>query len=439
MSGLPATSPGAEAPFQTPGQGRLQVVENGTSTEPRRPRRVLVVDDSRTIREQLRRLLRDQFECECASGVEEALALARARPPDVIVSDVLMEPLDGLQLCLRVRAEPVLRGVAIILITSTEAPDGKALGLESGADDFVNKPVRPRELLARVRSLAERRVLQQQLEQCNQELASARDALLLAQRQVLEAEKTTTFATVAGGFAHEINNPLAVVASGVNHLVELARELAATQGAPALQQEVEEVASDVVPSIERITRLIRDLGTLSSQVTAQPVPVDVLEEVRRALLISKDRLEGVDLELRLDEPLSLLLYPGYLTQLTLSLLSNALDAVVGRPGPRVRLSVARSEGGVELRMEDNGAGMTEGTLAKAFEPFFTTKATGEGAGLGLATCYALVRRLGGDLRLESRIGSGTVAVLSLRPAPSADSAFVRLRGPQLAGAGEVVS
>ena len=103
--------------------------------------RIFVVDDSKTLRVQLQQMLKTEFDCQAFSDGPSALEAALAQPPDLILSDVVMEPYDGYELCRRVREQPLLKDVPLVLLTSSEDRDGRALGLEQGADDYLAKPV----------------------------------------------------------------------------------------------------------------------------------------------------------------------------------------------------------------------------------------------------------------------------------------------------------
>ena len=110
--------------------------------------KVLVVEDSRTMRETLRILLSLDFECRVADGGTQALVLALAEPPDVLVSDVEMQGVDGYELVRRVRAQPTLAHTPLILL-SGHPPRSEA----HGADLYLVKPVKPALLIERIHSL----------------------------------------------------------------------------------------------------------------------------------------------------------------------------------------------------------------------------------------------------------------------------------------------
>jgi two-component system sensor histidine kinase HupT/HoxJ len=103
---------------------------------------------------------------------------------------------------------------------------------------------------------------------------------------------------------------------------------------------------------------------------------------------------------------------GRLHQVIVNLVENALDAVRGRPDPRVIIDVATTGENVEVRVQDNGPGVTQAVADKIFEPFFTTKTVGEGTGLGLWISYSIAREHGGEIALMPS-DNGALFVLRL--------------------------
>ena len=120
-------------------------------------RSVLVVDDERDIRELVRfHLEQDGHAVVEAETGEEALRLAKAARPALVVLDVMLPGADGLDICRRLRADPATSAVPIVMLTAKAAEVDRILGLEMGADDYVVKPFSPRELVARVRAVLRR-------------------------------------------------------------------------------------------------------------------------------------------------------------------------------------------------------------------------------------------------------------------------------------------
>jgi signal transduction histidine kinase/DNA-binding response OmpR family regulator len=118
---------------------------------------ILVVDDNHGVRSYLRRHLSDSFRVLEAADGERGLQLARDELPDVVIADVMMPGMSGLELCAALRSDPTTSFMPFILVTARASPDEKLAGLSAGADDYVTKPFDPMELGARVRNLAQAR------------------------------------------------------------------------------------------------------------------------------------------------------------------------------------------------------------------------------------------------------------------------------------------
>jgi phosphate regulon transcriptional regulator PhoB len=118
--------------------------------------RILVVDDEPHIVELVRyNLLQEGYDVSTAADGETALTKARSEKPDLVVLDIMLPGLHGVEVCRRLRRES---GVPIIMLTARSGEQERVVGLESGADDYVTKPFSPRELVARVRAVLRRRV-----------------------------------------------------------------------------------------------------------------------------------------------------------------------------------------------------------------------------------------------------------------------------------------
>jgi phosphate regulon transcriptional regulator PhoB len=118
---------------------------------------VLVVEDEPDIRNLIvHHLTRDGFRCQAVGSGAEALARLRSMPPDLVVLDLMLPGMDGLEVCRRLRAEPATAGVPIIMLTAKADEVDRVVGLEMGADDYVVKPFSPKELVARVRAVLRR-------------------------------------------------------------------------------------------------------------------------------------------------------------------------------------------------------------------------------------------------------------------------------------------
>lgn len=150
---------------------------------------VLIVEDNADVRAYIKRHLASRYRVAEAADGEEGLAQVRAQEPDLIISDVMMPKMDGFALCRALKADAALHHIPIILLTAKASEDSKLEGLETGADDYLNKPFNARELLVRAENLIEvRRMLRQRFSgavmvQATDVAASSVDSAMLEQAQ----------------------------------------------------------------------------------------------------------------------------------------------------------------------------------------------------------------------------------------------------------------
>jgi len=219
--------------------------------------------------------------------------------------------------------------------------------------------------------------------------------------ELLQAAKLASLGEMAGGVAHEIGNPLAVVSAKVKLL--LAR-LRAGRTPENLAQDLEKIERHT----ERIGRIAGALLTFSRRSPGDRSPVCVEDALRESVSFLDHRLHGTGVAVEVDAPAGLpevLGSRGQLVQVFVNLAQNAIDAMPA--GGALRIAAAERDEGVEIAFHDEGEGMSEAVRRRVFDPFFTTKAPGQGTGLGLSVSHRIVRDHGGALTAERRPGRGS--------------------------------
>lgn len=232
-----------------------------------------------------------------------------------------------------------------------------------------------------------------------------------SRKQLMQADRLASLGALAAGIAHEINNPVAFIglaAGQIGRLLDRLRD--PSTGAEARMREIAQELGDAAGRIAEIVGELK-LFTRIADATVS-TPIDVNRILQTALTLTGADLRSrakVEVELG-DLPLA----PGAFTvlgQVFVNLLINAaqaIDANGAGAGPNVvRVASAVRDGAIVVTVSDTGVGIEGQLLPRIFDPFFTTHAAGHGAGLGLAIAYDLVRRIGGDIRVQSARGSGT--------------------------------
>jgi signal transduction histidine kinase len=274
---------------------------------------------------------------------------------------------------------------------------------------------------------------------------AARGELAPLERQVRQAEKLASIGQLAAGVAHEINNPMGFIHANLFQMAEYAADLrrvhaavealrkAVTHGdaretreaAAALDALCEETQPDFLlgdltkairesqEGSERIRHIVQDLRDFSHLDTAERTLADVNQCLDSTANIVWPMMKHlVVLEKEYQQLPRIACYPMQLKQVFMNLLVNAFQAIeeklAGRSGTgRIQLRTRVLGEEVVVRVSDDGAGIQPEHLGRIFDPFFTTKKVGVGTGLGLSTCYSIVRRNGGAITVESEPGRGS--------------------------------
>ncbi len=241
-------------------------------------------------------------------------------------------------------------------------------------------------------------------------LLSKRDVTLEKEFQAkfYQAEKMATVGTLAAGVAHEINNPLAAIsgfAEGLQRRISRIRNKVDQD----ILEDFEEYTETIINECLRCHDIVQTLLTFSRPVASSLCLVDMNKCVEDTLFILKHHFKehhNVTIRPELGNELpSIMGDEPQLKQVIINLITNAFDAI-GENGEIVIKTLANEGNGVDLFVEDSGCGIPFEVKDKLFEPFFTTKPVGKGIGVGLSTCYTIVKHHGGEISVTSDEGKG---------------------------------
>ncbi len=239
---------------------------------------------------------------------------------------------------------------------------------------------------------------------------------LTALHQLEYSNKMATIGRLSAGVAHEINNPLAII----NEKAGLIKDYFLIKEAYARDDKLLGLVDIIIKSVERCSIITRRLLDFARQTDVEFKELDIEEVVREVLdfLGKESEYRSITIDIEIPEEVSQVVSDkSKLQEILLNLFNNAFEAMEDGGRLQVRAS-AEGAGAVDIRVTDDGCGMSEEELKHVFEPFFTTKSGRGGTGLGLSITYGLVQKLGGRMGVESTPGKGTTFHIRLPLDPS---------------------
>ncbi|MBX3160053.1 MAG: response regulator [Deltaproteobacteria bacterium] len=334
---------------------------------------IVVAEDDVTLAGMVGRMLAAHYTVAIVHDGTSALAAVEEHQPQLLITDVDMPGMDGIELARRFRKLTGDRLAPVIILSAVVDLATRVAGLEAGAIDYVTKPFDPLELEHRVRAQFRMRDLAVRLHR---------------------AEQLTSLGVLTAGLAHELRNPANGIINALQPLRErLPREAHADPAVCALMEVVDECA--------------KQIAFLSSQLLgfrqeAQPAlrPAPLRDLLKRAITLSARSLEEVDVRVDLADDLTIACAPPLLVQAFTNLIENAAQAAGA--GGWIRIAAARAHGMITIEVADSGPGVPLDLRERIFEPFFTTKAPGSGTGLGLPIARDVVQRHRGVLEVRAR-------------------------------------
>jgi two-component system NtrC family sensor kinase len=238
-------------------------------------------------------------------------------------------------------------------------------------------------------------------------LEEANRSMRLAQKKLVQSEKLAAIGTLVAGIAHEINNPVGIIAARADCMMMEAKD-------KGIGEQCTDDLMVINKHAGRIADITRALLTFARQAPVEMVPLDINGVVSDTLFLVGKQFEKEGLTIKLDladEGGMVLGNDNRLQHVLLNLLNNARDAMPD--GGLITISTSAEDNVVQMSVGDSGEGMPDETLDQIFDPFFTTKDIGKGTGLGLAVSYGMIQDMGGVIEADSMPGEGTVFTITM--------------------------
>lgn len=371
------------------------------------PDRLLIVDDEPDMRRFLVTILSDDYRIQQAADGITGLEMARREQPDLMLLDLMLPGMDGLDVCRELKKYEQTRDIKIILLTARVDEGSKIEALERGADDFLTKPFSTAEVKTRLSNLLRTARLQKDLRVQNRELDQALKSLKTTEAHLIQSEKMNALGSLASGLLHEINNPLNYTMTAVQVLQQNAQA----------DDDLKDTLSDIDEGMQRIRDIVSELRTFAYPESADHREAFRLSEaLGTALRFTSHLRNGHQVEQHLSPDSVIVGSKTHMSQVFVNLLSNSLHAIDAvhdkRPG-RLCVESQRHGDALRIRVWDNGVGIDPTVLPRVFDPFFTTRQVGDGVGLGLSVCHTIVKNHGGTIRVESEKDCYTQVTIEL--------------------------
>jgi len=317
---------------------------------------------------------------------------------------------------------------------------GKEVLVNVSLTPVLGEDNRVKTLLCLIQDNTEKAKAEEELKKAYEELKRAHQELQNAQLQLIQSEKLASLGQLVAGVAHEINNPVNFISSGliplrrnIEDLIRLVHkysELSPRKSEPledflqeveALKEEIGyqdaiqgiyEMLESIREGAQRTARIIKDLRSFSRPDEAELKAVNLHEGLEGTLNLLapqyKNRIEVI--REYGDIPL-VECYAGQINQVFMNLLANASQAI--KNTGQIRIKTWCTEDQVKISVKDTGEGIPREILSKIFDPFFTTKQVGEGTGLGLSISYGIIQKHQGKIEVRSEVGLGSEFIITL--------------------------
>jgi len=361
---------------------------------------ILCVDDEEANLKLLENMLVPRgFTVVSAASGSDALRKIKSQVIDLVILDIIMPGMDGFEVCRRIKEDPKLRNIPVIMITALTAKADRIRGIEAGAEEFLSQPFDQTEVLARIKILLK-------LKELNDDRERAEEALQKSNERLREIEALRD--SLVHMIVHDLRNPLTAIA-GFAYLLGSSESENLTEDGRDFVERIKastEVLIEMCSSMLDVSRMesgrmqlnltSSDLGAIANEVVSR---MDVLKGESQITLA----LPGQPVLVRGDAQL--------LSRVLQNLVGNALKFVPVTSG-KVYIGLEQEKGRVRCTVRDNGPGIPTEHQGKVFDKFWQDEARKQGykysSGLGLTFCKMVVEAHDGKIGVESGVGEGSV-------------------------------
>lgn len=351
---------------------------------------ILIVDDNKANMMFLKVILQDEGYSSLfyALSALEAYKILEENRIDLILLDVMMPEIDGLQACKTIKQDSHYSQVPIIMITADNTDETLKKSFEAGANDYITKPVSQTNLKVRMDS---------------QFTNAQKDTLILNQNRQLAINETVQM------LAHQWRQPLTVITTTTLDI--------------SISYDLEELtAQDLKTSLTKINDTVHMLSnTLNeflqiSQLEKEVSSHNINRTIKKSLLLMHDQFGSneITIETDLQQQKEILYYPNELIKILISIYTNSIEAfknLSSQTKKYIKISTKQTDSHTSITVEDNAGGIKENLLPRVFEPYVSTKMEKNAVGLGLYNAYNILKEsMNATIEISSQDSKTTLTI-----------------------------
>jgi len=351
---------------------------------------ILVVDDTETNIDILIELLSD-YNVAVALNGERAIKIANKKNIDLILLDIMMPIMDGYETCKRLKSDNKTKDIPIIFITAKVDEQSIERGYDEGAIDYITKPFKPRELIARVKTQLKLKSLIDNLEEkVKQEVSKRLYEQNEKEKFLFQYSKKAALGEIITMIAHQWKQPLGAISGAVTS-VEIKLEMekfdfTKYEDVVEFLKLLESKHNNIKDYIQNMLETMNDFRNFFSpsktkELVPLPTPINKALHMIQTSITSK----GIEINLDFQNNEDVMIYPNNIMQVILNILKNAEDNFIEKKidNATINISTKSDNDSDIISILDNGGGIPEDIIDKIFEPYFTTKDEENGTGIGL--------------------------------------------------------
>ena len=393
---------------------------------------ILIVDDEFVNRFLLKDILEQEGyrTHEASNGIEALKAVAKTKT-DLVLLDIMMPNMDGYETCRRLKEDSRTANIPVIFVTALTDTENLIKGFNSGAEDYLGKPINEGEAKARIQTHLKLKAAIDKISLYNEKLEQV---VAESSKELIRTERQAAFGQLIQGIIHNLKGPLTTIRGSSQAcratLKTICSKIEQIGKAPSPDQDdIYNLTNGAIQAIDlaetassRLTEMINSLMSKScADQASKPERLDLNEIVRSELAFMEGDLHfkyHIKKTINLPpNPIPIMAIAPEIAQVFNNIISNAIDAMHDKNNQEITIKTSTRNHYAWLSISDNGHGIAQKNINKIFDPFFTTKPKPDnshptlegpiGTGLGLYMCLRVLNAINGDILVQSEEGKGT--------------------------------